>query len=117
MAITYVEIEDRYAVKTSKEPVEISAIIGDAQPGAYLTFLDKKLKSANKPAKLGKKSEITGKRVLVSATVVDERDETNWTSVTIEVKEGKSVTTYGPYSKEASENLDTICFLIQIQIV
>jgi hypothetical protein len=114
MAITYVEIEDRYKPKTTDQVIEVSVQIGDGQTGAYLIFLDRKLKGANKTAKIGNAAAVIGKRTIVSVTAVDELEETNWTSVTVTIKEGNQETRYGPYSKEASQNLDTICFIIKI---
>jgi hypothetical protein len=114
MAITYVEIEDRYKPKTTDQNISVSVIIGDAGVGAYLIFLDKKLKGANKPANLGKSAAVLRKRTIISATVPDVLDETNWTSITIWVEEGNKRTIYGPYSKEVPNNLDTVCFLIKI---
>lgn len=114
MAVTYVEIEDRYKPKTAEEPIEVSVIIGDGQSGGYLIFLEQKLKASNKAAKLGRARDVVEKRTIVSATVVDEMDETNWTSVTVVITEGSTQTRYGPYSKQAAQNLDTICYLIKI---
>lgn len=114
MAITYVEIEDRYKPKNMNESITVSVIIGDGQTGAYLIFLDQHLKGANKSAKIGKATDVLGKRTIISATVVDELDQTNWTSLTITIAEGNSTTQYGPYSKEASKHLDTICYIIKI---
>ena len=89
--------------------------IGDGQTGSYIIFLDKKIISVNTDADMGNAAAVLNKRGLVSATVVDELDETNWTSVTVTVKEGDTQTVFGPYSKEAKENLDTICYLIQLK--
>ncbi len=111
MAITYVEIEDRYYVQPSDtEPVSVNVIIGDGQTGGYLIFLDKKFITANKAGNLKAANKLAGKRCLVSVTVVDQRDETNWTSITVEVKKGDQSKVFGPYSKEASAHLDTICY-------
>ncbi|HEY8936482.1 MAG TPA: hypothetical protein VIM65_14730 [Cyclobacteriaceae bacterium] len=114
MAITYVEIEDRYQTQTQSENVTVEVTIGDAGVGAYIIFLDKVLKAANTTANLGKASEVIGKRTIISATIPDTLDETNWTSVTVYIKEGSQSKTYGPYSKHVSNNLDTVNFIIQI---
>ena len=114
MAHTNVEIEDQYACKTEAEPVVVSVIIGDGNPGAFLVFLDRKLKGANKTSSLGKPKAIKGKKTIVSATVTDEMDETNWTSVTVIYQEGDNRTAFGPYSKEVAKNLDTVGFIIKI---
>jgi hypothetical protein len=114
MAISNVEIEDRYKAKTTTEDIVVSVTIGNGGSGGYLIFLDRKLKGSNKPAKLGKWGSVINKWTIVSATVPDVLDETNWTSITVFVEEGKYKTQYGPYSKEVAEHLDTVCFLIKI---
>jgi len=114
MATTYVEIDDKYIPKTSDQLISISAEIGDGQAGAYLVFLDKKLKGNNVTADIGKKNEVLGKRSIISATVIDTLEETNWTSLTIKIKEGANEQVYGPYSKEVAKHLDTVCFIIKI---
>ena len=114
MAHTNVEIEDQYVCKTDSDPVKVTVIIGDGNPGGFLVFLDRKLKSANKTASMGKAQGIKGKKTIVSATVTDEMDETNWTSVTVIYEEGNRKTPFGPYSKEVAKNLDTVGFIIKI---
>jgi hypothetical protein len=116
MAIVFLEIEDRYTILTPDQPVTVEVVIGDAQTGAYLVFLDKKLKGANKTVTLGKSITLPGKRCIVSTTIVDEREETNWTSVTIIVKEGNHEKKYGPYSKEVPGHLDTVCYVVTLVI-
>ncbi len=115
MAITYVDIEDRYFVQpTDTDDVVVSVIIGDGQTGAYLIFLDKQFKAANKSTNLKTANKLAGKRCLVSSTVVDMLDQTNWTSITVQVQNGDDSKVYGPYSKEAPAHLDTICYSISI---
>jgi hypothetical protein len=111
MAISYVEIEDRYFVQPSdKDNISVNVIIGNGQTGGYLIFLDKKFIAANKSANLKVANKLAGKKCLVSVTIKDLLDETNWTSVTVEVVNGDKSKIYGPYSKEAAAHLDTICY-------
>lgn len=114
MATTYVEIEDKYIPKTSDQPIFVSAEIGNGQTGAYVIFLDKKLKGNNATANMGVKADVLGKKSIISATVVDTLDETNWTSLTIKIKEGANEQVYGPYTKEVATHLDTVCYIIKI---
>lgn len=113
---TYVDIEDRYHLKTDNEEVNVDVIIGNAQPGAYSIFLNSKLVGQNKPIGLGKASSLANKKLLVSVVVQDERVETNWTSAEIVIKEGSNKISYGPYSKEVNEHLDTIIYTIKITL-
>jgi len=72
MATTYVDIQDRYFIKTDNtNDIRINVIIGDGQTGAYVIFEDKKLKAANKSANLKAANKLVGKRCLVAATIVD----------------------------------------------
>lgn len=114
MATSYVEIEDKYKPKTANEQISISVEVGDAQNGAYVIFLGTKLKGSNTTASMGTQSDVLGKNSIISATVVDVMEETNWTSVTVKIKEGSNEQVYGPYSKEVATHLDTVCFIIKI---
>jgi hypothetical protein len=116
MAITYVDIEDRYFVQPSDtDDIIISVIIGDGQTGGYLIFLDNQFKAANKNANLKTAHKLLDKRCLIVATVVDMLNQTNWTSVTVQIQNGNNSKVYGPYSKEAAAHLDTISYSISIQ--
>lgn len=114
MAITYVEIEDCYITKTANKPITVYAEIGDAQKGGYLIFLDQKLKGNNAPAVIGVASEVQEQWTIISATVIDVMDQTNWTSLTITITEDSYKKVYGPYSKQVSNDLDTVCYIIKI---
>ena len=108
-------IEDRYFILPDDESdVRVNVIIGNGQTGGYLIFLDKKLNSINKSANLKAANKLAGKRCLVSATVVDQLDETNWTSVTVELVKGTLKVQYGPYSNEAANHLDTVSYTVSI---
>ena len=118
MAITYVDIEDRYFVQpTDTDDIIVEVIIGDGQTGGYLIFLDKKFKAANKSANLKTANKLVGKKCLVAATIVDMLNETNWTSVTVQIQNGVHSKVYGPYSKEAPAHLDTVSYSISIYFV
>lgn len=114
MATSYIEIEGKYKPQTSDQEIFISVEIGDAQTGAYLIFLGTKLKGNNSTANMGKQSDVLGKKSIISATVVDVMEETNWTSLTVRIKEGSNEEVYGPYTKEVATHLDTVCFIIKI---
>lgn len=114
MSTTYLEIEDKYQPIPEGGNIEVIVNLGDGQPGAYLIFLDQDLKAANVPAIIGTPTEALGKRTIISATITDVLDETNWTSVTVNVKQGTSVKTFGPYYKRVPKDLDTVCYIIKI---
>lgn len=115
MAIINVELEDKYYPKTATENITVSAAFGNGQPGGgYVIFLDQKLKGVNNVASMGNAAQVSNKWTIVSATIIDKLDETNWTSVTITFTEGDSKTVYGPYSKQVPKHLDTVNYLIKI---
>lgn len=114
MAVTYVDLSDRYIPSTTTNDIIISVAIGDGQQGAYVVFSGGTLVGVNEPANLGNKAAITGKDTVVSVTIVDELEETNWTSVTVTITEGTQITTLGPYKKQAENHLDTIIYTLKI---
>ena len=114
MAVSYLELEDNYNVKTDDKPISIEVEVGNGQSGAYVIFLGKKLKGTNSPAPLGQKADVKGQKATIATTVADTLQETNWTSVTVYVIEGENRTTFGPYKKQAAQHLDTIIYTLQI---
>lgn len=114
MAVTYVEIEDKYQPKTTNKDIKVHAEIGDGQGGGYLIFLNQKFMGNSVEANLGKANDVNRKWIIISSTVIDKLDETNWTSLTIYITEGDNITVYGPYKKEVQKHLDTVCYIIKI---
>jgi hypothetical protein len=114
MAVKHVDLADLYTPKTSNKNIILDVQIGDGQSGAYTVFLGMKLISANEPANLGKKANVSGKKTTVSVTVIDTLQETNWTSMTVIVSEGEIITSYGPYKVEAEDHLDTIIYTLKL---
>lgn len=118
MGMVNVEIEDRYFVQpTDTDNIIVNVIIGDGQTGGYLIFLDRKLAAANKSANLKTANKLAGKKCLISATVVDQLGETNWTSITVEIVNGNLSKMFGPYSKEVPEHLDSVGYTINIHFL
>lgn len=115
MAVKHVDLDDCYTPKTTTEDIVVDVTVGDAQSGAYVIFLGTKLIKANKPANLGKSAKVKGKTTTISATIVDVLEETNWTSITVSVKEGEgNETTYGPYKTQAENHLDTVIYTLKL---
>lgn len=114
MSTTYLEIEDKYTPSNDNNDIIVSVNIGDGQSGAYLVFLNQTLKGANAEANIGKRNDVIDKRTIISATVTDVLEETNWTSVTVTITQGANKKVYGPYSKQVAQNLDTVCYIIKI---
>ena len=114
MSITYVNLEDEYKVQTDNEDISISVAIGDGQSGAYVIFLGKELKGTNALASLGKKQNVVGENALIAVTIADTLEQTNWTSIAVNIKEGEISTPYGPYKKQAPQHLDTVIYTLKI---
>jgi hypothetical protein len=114
MSIIYVDLDADYTPKTEDQDINIDVQIGDGQSGAYVIFLGQELKGTNKAANLGIKSNVTGKITTVAVTIIDKLKETNWTSMTVIITEGKDQTSFGPYKKQAPEHLDTVIYTLKI---
>ena len=114
MSVINVDLDAEYAPKTEYQNIIVSVQIGDGQTGAYVIFLGKELKATNEEANIGIKADVIGKTTIVVTAIIDTLKETNWTSVTIKITEGNFSQTFGPYKKQASENLDTIIYTLKI---
>lgn len=114
MAIKHVDFDDSYQPKTTTKDIIANVEIGDGQVGSYSIFLGRKLISSNDPANLGKKNTVSGKRTIFSVTIVDTLKQTNWTSMTVFIREGETETIYGPYKVMAENHLDTVVYTLRL---
>ena len=114
MAVKFVDLDDSYVPQTSTENIIVDVEIGDGQVGAYSIFLGKKHIKSNSQANLGKKADVSGKKILISVTVIDTLKETNWTSMSVFVTEGDQTIQYGPYKVMAENHLDTIIYTLKL---
>ena len=115
MALFEVDKHEQYLPKTEDQEIVCSVIIGNGQSGSYTICLDDELKSADRPATLGKKADVQSKTTFVSAHVTDVLTETNWTSVTVRMREGEHETVYGPYSFEVPQQNDEVDYAIDFR--
>lgn len=114
MAVTFVDLKDVYNIKTKTKDIIVDVTIGDGQSGNYSISLGKNLVEMNGPANLGKQADVAGKKTVVSVKVNDTLTETNQTSMTVTVTEGASVTTFGPYSQEVDQHLDSVIYTLKL---
>jgi hypothetical protein len=114
MAVSYIDLNGSYQPKTEDENIEVEVQIGNGQSGSYAIFLGKVLKGANKPAVLGKKADIVDKNTVITVTITDLLEETNWTSMTVTVTEGKHKTEFGPYEKQVPHSMDTAIYTLKL---
>jgi hypothetical protein len=115
MAVKHVDLDDCYLPKSDDKKIVVDVKIGDGQQGSYSIFLGHELIASNAPAKLGTKADIAGKRTTISVTIVDELKETNWTSITVHVKEGNGEPVkFGPYKVQAENHLDTVIYTLKL---
>jgi hypothetical protein len=105
-----------YKPKTANKDVFVEVSIGDAGDvdGSYSVFLGVEFIAANTSAKIGNKANISGKVTTVSVTIVDELEETNWTSMKVLIHEGDETTTFGPYKEKVDSHKDTIVYILKI---
>lgn len=115
MAVKHVDLDDCYVPKSNDKEIVLDVEIGDGQDGSFAIFLGTSFLVANAPAKLGKKADVMGKSTIISATVVDVLQETNWTSMTVLVTEGNGKPTrFGPYKAQAETHLDTVIYTLKL---
>jgi len=110
MAINIIEKEVSVSTKDLPDEFQISVAIGDGQPGSYAFFLQGDILGSNQAIEL-RTPEIKGKTLTVSATVTDERTETNWTSVTVTADDLE----FGPYSSEVKEQGELAIYTIKLK--
>jgi len=63
---------------------------------------------------MGKKADSAGKKTIVVVKLNDTLTETNHTSMTVTVTEGAAVTTYGPYTQEVPQHLDSVIYTLKL---
>ncbi|MGX5817380.1 hypothetical protein ACWKWU_04240 [Chitinophaga lutea] len=116
MAIKYVDLDDVYTIKNAKQDILVKVTTGDGQDSAYSVFLGQRFIVSDDIANLGKKKDVAGKKTLITAVIADVLEETNWTSMTVEIFQGDDEPVkYGPYKAKAENHLDTVIFTLQIQ--
>lgn len=116
MAIKHIDLEERYIPKTNTEDIIIEVIIGDGGDavGSYAVFVGKEFIDANATANIGKKANLENKRTTISCAIPDVLKETNWTSITVIIREGLEETKFGPYKAEVEAHLDTAIYTLKI---
>ena len=114
MAVINVDLDAQYIPHGQEEPIEVRVDIGNGQPGSYSIFVGQELKGVNNPTIIGNGRDIKGKRTLVTTTIRDVLQETNWTSIIIHVSEGSNSVKFGPYSKEVPIHSDTCIYALTI---
>lgn len=117
MATTYFEAEDVFKFHSENNSLELKVIIGDGQGGGYLIFKDTKLISSNKKASVKSLKDLDNKWLTFVAVIKDKLEETNWTSVAIEIQEtGYDSVSFGPFKREVQNHLDTVCYSVKIKL-
>lgn len=114
MAVKHIDLDDCYLPRTATKDVFLDVSIGDGQSGSYAIFLGNEFLITNGQANLGKKADLKGKKTTVSVTIIDELKETNWTSITVFVKEGENTSKFGPYKAQAENHLDTVIYTLKL---
>lgn len=116
MPVKHIDLEERYLPLTNTEDIIVEVGIGDSgdETGSYAVFSGTEFIEANAPANLGKKAAIVKKKTTVSVTVPDVLKETNWTSITVYISEGATITQLGPYKAELEAHLDVAVYTLKI---
>lgn len=114
MAVHHVDLDDCYQPKTADQDILVSVKIGDGQKGAYSIFLGRDLVTSNEEANLGKAADVGNKDILITVAIRDTLRQTNWTSMTVTVREGGDDSRFGPYKMQAEKHLDTIIYTLKL---
>lgn len=114
MAVIFEDFKDTYNIRTKTKDIVVEVFIGDGQSGDFSVHLDQRLIEINKPAVLGTQEDVKGKKTIISVKVDDTLTETNQTSMTVVITEGAGSTTFGPYSKEVPEHLDSVIYTLKL---
>jgi len=115
MAVKHIDLDDCYTPASDDQDIVVQVEIGDGQEGSYSIFSGSRLVKSNGAARLGRKADIMGKNTIISATIVDELRETNWTSITVLISEGEGKpTVFGPYKAQAEHHLDTVIYSLKL---
>lgn len=117
MATTTYEADEQFYAQDHCFPLTITVRIGDGQGGGYLIFNGTDLVGINDHAIITRSAD-AAEWITITATIKDKLEETNWTSVTVELQETNKPmpTIFGPYSRELSNHLDTIIYSIKIKM-
>lgn len=117
MATTKYEADEQFYAHQHCFPLKISVHIGDGQGGGFLIFNGTELIGVNAAANINSGQDAS-EWITITATIKDKLEETNWTSITVELKEANrpAPTIFGPYSRELSNHLDTIIYSIKIKM-
>ncbi|MDF2382563.1 hypothetical protein JMG10_13855 [Nostoc ellipsosporum NOK] len=126
MPIHHIDQDALFVFQSSNDPVILWVEFGNGQPGSYVVHVDKTPIAARPIPVTGKKDrfpavelgtvkQIGNKTILVAATVRDTSTKTNWTAVTIYLKEGnREPLVYGPYSYQVPKHLDTVIYTLTL---
>lgn len=109
MAINYVEQQESYDLPNSPTPITFEASIGDGQPGSYSFFLGSKSLGNNDSVTVNS-SELKSARLTLVASITDEREETNHTSLTLRINEKIC----GPYEKKVEAQGDIVIYTVVV---
>lgn len=109
--------EGTFAVADGSKDLILDIAIGDGQQDSAVSiFLGPASQGRALHTNLGRANDAKGKTLTIVVVIQDRMNETNWTSCTMVLTSGGQKITYGPFSKEAVNNLDTIIYTLKISI-
>lgn len=116
MATIYHEAEELFILENETNNLEIKVETGNGQGGGVIVFFENNLiHEKNNKFTIEKASKID-KWITVAVVIKDKLTQTNWTNVTINLKESNSQEKFYKYSREVPNHLDTIVYTIKIKI-
>lgn len=117
MATIYHEAEEQFTLQKESNNLELQVTTGNGQGGGIVTFFENELLTeVNGKYEITNNSKI-GKWLTVIVAIKDKLTQTNWTNVTISLKEIGAQEQKYQYSRELANHLDTIVYTIKIKVV
>jgi hypothetical protein len=116
MATIYHDAEEQFILVNGDNDIDIKVSTGNGQGGGVIVFFENTLiQEKNNKYAIDHKSKFD-KWITIVVVIKDKLTQTNWTNVTIDIKEsgleGKSY----KYSREVPNHLDTVIYTVKIKV-
>lgn len=117
MATIYHEAEELFILESEINKLEIKVVTGNGQGGGIVVFFENNLiQEINNKFTIDDNTSKFEKWITIAVVIKDKLTQTNWTNVTINLKESDLEEKVYRYSREVPNHLDTIIYTIKIKI-
>lgn len=116
MATIYHEAEEQFKIENESNKLIIEVETGNGQGGGIIVFFDNNLlKEVNNKFAIVNEIKVN-KWITVVVVIKDKLTQTNWTNVSVNLKEEGLQNQIYKYSREVPNHLDTIIYTVKIKI-